>query len=329
LYDWVLDQLEVGCHPQQIEFARLNLSFTVLSKRKLIRLVEEGHVPGWDDPRMPTISGMRRRGYPPEAIRSFCDRIGVAKADSMVDIALLDYCVRENLNKSAPRVMGVLRPLKVVIDNYPQDREEELKAINNPEDLSLGTRKVPFSRELYIERDDFMEDPPKKFFRLAPGREVRLRYAYFITCVDVVKDPDTGEVIELHCTYDPATRGGDAPDGRKVKGTLHWVSAKHALKAQVRLYDHLFTRENPNEVEAGKDFTSCINPKSLEILDNCMLEPSLADAAPSSRYQFERMGYFCVDVKDATPEAPVFNRTVTLRDTWAKILKAQKKGTKS
>jgi glutaminyl-tRNA synthetase len=329
LYDWVLDHLEVGCHPQQIEFARLNLSFTVLSKRKLIRLVEEGHVPGWDDPRMPTISGMRRRGYPPEAIRSFCDRIGVAKADSMVDIALLEYCVRENLNKSAPRVMGVLRPLKVVIDNYPQDREEELEAINNPEDLSLGTRKVPFSRELYIERDDFMEDPPKKFFRLAPGREVRLRYAYFIKCVDVVKDPDTDEVIKLRCTYDPATRGGNAPDGRKVKGTLHWVSAKHALKAQVRLYDHLFTRENPNEVEDGKDFTSCINPKSLEILKDCMLEPSLSGAAPSTRYQFERMGYFCVDSKDATPEAPVFNRTVTLRDSWAKILKAQKRGAKS
>jgi glutaminyl-tRNA synthetase len=329
LYDWVLDHLEVGCHPQQIEFARLNLSFTVLSKRKLIRLVEEGHVPGWDDPRMPTISGMRRRGYPPEAIRSFCDRIGVAKADSMVDIALLEYCVRENLNKSAPRVMGVLRPLKVVIDNYPQDREEELEAINNPEDLSLGTRKVPFSRELYIERDDFMEDPPKKFFRLAPGREVRLRYAYFIKCVDVVKDPDTDEVIKLRCTYDPATRGGNAPDGRKVKGTLHWVSAKHALKAQVRLYDHLFTRENPNEVEDGKDFTSCINPKSLEILKDCMLEPSLSGVAPSTRYQFERMGYFCVDSKDATPEAPVFNRTVTLRDTWAKILKAQKRGAKS
>jgi glutaminyl-tRNA synthetase len=253
----------------------------------------------------------------------------VAKADSMVDIALLEYCVRENLNKSAARVMGVLRPLKVVIDNYPQEREEELEAINNPEDLSLGTRKVPFSRELYIERDDFMEDPPKKFFRLAPGREVRLRYAYFIKCVDVVKDPDTGEVIELRCTYDPATRGGDAPDGRKVKGTLHWVSAKHALKAQVRLYDHLFTRENPNEVEEGKDFTSCINQKSLEILNDCMLEPSLSGAAPSSRYQFERMGYFCVDSKDATLEAPVFNRTVTLRDTWAKILKAQKTGAKS
>jgi glutaminyl-tRNA synthetase len=329
LYDWVLDQLEVSCHPQQIEFARLNLSFTVLSKRKLIRLVEEGHVPGWDDPRMPTISGMRRRGYPPEAIRSFCDRIGVAKADSTVDIALLEYCVRENLNKSAPRVMGVLRPLKVVIENYPKDREEELEAINNPEDPSQGIRQVPFSRELYIDRDDFMEDPPKKFFRLAPGREVRLRYAYFITCVDTVKDPDTGDVVELRCTYDPATRGGDAPDGRKVKGTLHWVSAKHAIKSQVRLYDHLFTKENPNEVEEGKDFTDFINPESLEILTDCMLEPSLSEAAPESRYQFERLGYFCVDSKDSNPNAPVFNRTVTLRDTWAKILKAQKKKAQS
>jgi glutaminyl-tRNA synthetase len=325
LYDWVLDQLEVDCHPQQIEFARLNLSFTVLSKRKLIRLVKEGHVSGWDDPRMPTISGLCRRGYSPEAIRNFCDRIGVAKADSMVDMALLEYCVRENLNKSAPRVMGVLRPLKVIIDNYPPGQEENLEAINNPEDPSKGTREVPFSRELYIERDDFMEDPPKKFFRLAPGREVRLRYAYFITCVDVIKDPDTDEVVELHCTYDPATRGGDAPDGRKVKGTLHWVSAKHAIAAQVRLYEHLFTKENPNELEEGKDFTSFINPKSLEILNGCMLEPSLAGAPPSTRYQFERLGYFCVDSKDSSPEAPVFNRTVTLRDTWAKILKAQKK----
>jgi glutaminyl-tRNA synthetase len=324
LYDWVLDNLEVF-HPQQIEFARLNLSFTVLSKRKLIRLVEEGHVDGWDDPRMPTISGVRRRGYPPEALRNFCDRIGVAKADSMVDMALLEYCVRENLNKIAPRFMGVLRPLKVVIDNYPTDDEEELEAINNPGDPSAGTRKVPFSRELYIERDDFMEDPPKKFFRLAPGREVRLRYAYFITCVDVVKDPATGEITELHCTYDPATRGGDAPDGRKVKGTLHWVSARHAIDAQVRLYDHLFTKENPNEVEEGKEFTASLNPNSLEVLNDCKLEPSLADAAPASRCQFERLGYFCVDAKDSTPDALVFNRTVTLRDTWAKILKAQNK----
>ena len=325
LYDWVLDHLEVDCHPQQIEFARLNLSFTVLSKRKLIRLVEDGHVSGWDDPRMPTISGLRRRGYTPESIRNFCDRIGVAKADSMVDMALLEYCVREDLNKHAPRVMGVLRPLKVVIDNYPQNKEEELEAVNNPGDPSMGTRNVPFSRELYIERDDFMEDPPKKFFRLAPGREVRLRYAYFITCVDVVKDPATGDIIELHCTYDPATRGGDAPDGRKVKGTLHWVSGKHAISAQVRLYDHLFTKENPNEVEAGKDFTAYLNPKSIELLNDCKLEPSLAAANPSSLYQFERLGYFCVDAKDSTPDAPVFNRTVTLRDTWAKILKAQKK----
>jgi glutaminyl-tRNA synthetase len=323
LYDWVLDTLEVF-HPRQIEFARLNLSFTVLSKRKLIRLVEEGHVDGWDDPRLPTIAGVRRRGYPPEALRNFCDRIGVAKADSMVDMALLEYCVRENLNKTAPRVMAVLHPLKVIIDNYPADGEDELEAVNNPEDPRAGTRKVPFSRELYIERDDFMEDPPKKFFRLAPGQEVRLRYAYLITCVDVVKDPGTGEVTELHCTYDPATRGGDAPDGRKVKGTLHWVSARHAVDAQVRLYDHLFTKENPNEVEEGKDFTACLNPGSLEVLNGCKLEPSLANAAPASRCQFERLGYFCVDSKDSSPESLVFNRTVTLRDTWAKIVKAQK-----
>ncbi|MGD1974727.1 MAG: glutamine--tRNA ligase/YqeY domain fusion protein [Desulfobacterales bacterium] len=325
IYDWVLDRLEVDCHPQQIEFARLNLSFTVLSKRKLIRLVEDGHVSGWDDPRLPTISGLRRRGYTPKAIRNFCDRIGVAKADSMVDMALLEYCVREDLNKCAPRVMGVLRPLKVVIDNYPEAEEEMLEAVNNPEDPSMGTRNVPFSRELYIEQDDFMEDPPKKFFRLAPGREVRLRYAYFITCVDVVKDPDSGEVIELHCTYDPATRGGDAPDGRKVKGTLHWVSAKHAIAAQVRLYDHLFSKENPNEVDAGQEFTAYLNPTSIEILNDCKLEPSLAAAKPADLYQFERLGYFCVDSKDARPDALVFNRTVTLRDTWAKILKAQKK----
>jgi glutaminyl-tRNA synthetase len=324
LYDWVLDQLDVY-HPQQIEFARLNLSFTVLSKRKLIRLVEEGHVSGWDDPRMPTISGIRRRGYTPEAIRNFCERIGVAKADSMVDMALLEYCIREDLNKHAPRVMGVLRPLKVVIENYPKDREEALEAINNPEDPSMGTRMVPFSRILYIEQDDFMEDPPKKFFRLAPGREVRLRYAFFITCVDVVKDPDSGEVIELRCTYDPQTRGGDAPDGRKVKGTLHWVSAKHAVSAEVRLYDHLFVKENPNEAEDGKDFTNYINPKSLEILKNCKLEPSLTSATAESRYQFERLGYFCVDARDSNAEALIFNRTVTLRDTWAKILKSQQK----
>jgi len=322
LYDWVLDQLEVY-HPQQIEFARLNLNYTVLSKRKLIRLVAEGHVDSWDDPRMPTISGLRRRGYTSESIRNFCERIGVAKADSMVDIALLEYCIREHLNKIAPRVMGVLRPLKVIIDNYPEDQVEELDAINNPEDPDMGTRKIPFSRELYIEQDDFMEEPPKKFFRLAPGREVRLRYAYFITCVDVVKDPATGDVIELHCTYDPQTRGGDAPDGRKVKGTLHWVSASHAVSAQVRLYEHFFVKENPNEVEEGKDFTSYINPNSLEILANCMVEPSLSEAKPDSRYQFERLGYFCVDAKDSAEGSLVFNRTVTLRDTWARILKAQ------
>ena len=322
LYDWVLDQLDVY-HPQQIEFARLNLSHTVLSKRKLIRLVEEGHVKSWDDPRMPTISGLRRRGFTPESVRNFCDRIGVAKADSMVDMALLEYCIRENLNKIAPRVMGVLRPLKVIIDNYPDNQVEELDAINNPEDPSMGTRKVPFSREIYIEQDDFMEDPPRKFFRLAPGREVRLRYAYFITCVDVVKDPNTGKIIELHCTYDPETRGGDAPDGRKVKGTLHWVSASDAVRAEVRLYEHFFVKENPNEVEEGKDFTDYINTNSLEILSNCMVEPSLSDAQPGSRYQFERLGYFCVDRKDSEKGSLVFNRTVSLRDTWAKILKAQ------
>jgi glutaminyl-tRNA synthetase len=324
LYDWVLDQLEVY-HPRQIEFARLNLSFTVLSKRKLIRLVDEGHVSGWNDPRMPTISGLRRRGYTPESIRNFCDRIGVAKADSMVDMALLEYCIREDLNKRAPRVMGVLRPLKVVIENYPPEEQEELEAINNPEDPTMGTRKVPFSRELYIERDDFMEDPPKKFFRLAPGREVRLRYAYFITCTDVVRDPVTDEVLELRCTYDPATRGGDAPDGRKVKGTLHWVAAEHSIPAEVRLYSHLFIKENPNEVAEGKDFTNYINPKSLEVLKECRVEPSLADMKPGDRCQFERIGYFCLDATDSAPQAPVFNRTVTLRDTWAKILKAQQK----
>ncbi|UCF95401.1 MAG: glutamine--tRNA ligase/YqeY domain fusion protein [Desulfobacterales bacterium] len=325
LYDWVLDNLEVECHPQQIEFARLNLSHTVLSKRKLIQLVEKGHVKGWNDPRMPTISGLQRRGYTPESIRNFCERIGVAKADSMVDIALLEYCIREDLNLRAPRVMGVLRPLRVVIDNYPPDQVEELEAINNPEDPSTGTRKVPFSRELYIEKDDFMEDPPKKFFRLAPGREVRLRYAYFIKCVKVVKDPQSGEVTALHCTYDPATRGGSAPDGRKVKATLHWVSAPHALAAEVRLYDHLFIKENPNEVEEGRDFTHYLNPHSLEILKDCRVEPSLAGTAPGRRYQFERLGYFCVDAVDSFPAKPVFNRTVTLRDTWAKIQKARPK----
>jgi glutaminyl-tRNA synthetase len=321
LYDWVLDALPVDCHPQQIEFARLNLSYTVLSKRKLIQLVEEGHVSGWDDPRMPTISGLRRRGYTPASIRNFCDRIGVARKDSTVDMALLEYCIREDLNRSAPRVMGVLRPLRVVIDNYPEDQTEELDAINNPEKPEMGTRKVPFSRVLYIEQDDFLEDPPKKFFRLAPGREIRLRYAYFIKCVDLVKDEKTGEVIELRCTYDPETRGGNAPDGRKVKATLHWVSAAHAIEAEIRLYDHLFIKEDPIDAEDGADFKDGINPHSVERLSDCRLEPSLAASAPGSHYQFERVGYFFVDPIESKNGSPVFNRTVTLRDTWAKIKK--------
>ncbi len=323
LYDWLLDQLGIH-HPQQIEFARLSVSHTVLSKRKLLELVRADHISGWDDPRMPTISGLRRRGYTPEAIRNFCEIIGVAKANSIVDLALLEDCVREDLNKRAPRVMGVLRPLKVVLLNYPSDQVEELDAVNNPEDPGMGTRKVPFSRVLYIERDDFMEDPPKKFYRLAPGREVRLRYAYFITCVDVIKDPKTGEVIELHCTYDPATRGGDAPDGRRVKATLHWVSAAHACDAEVRLYDTLFTKRDAGEVEEGADWKSNLNPKSLEALEACKVEPSLKGAAPGSRYQFERLGYFCVDIADSSPEKLVFNRTVTLYDPWANIKKAGK-----
>jgi glutaminyl-tRNA synthetase len=320
LYDWFLDELNVY-HPQQIEFARLNLSHTVLSKRKLIQLVQEGHVAGWDDPRMPTMAGIRRRGYTPEAVRNFCDRIGVAKRDSTVDIALLEYCIREDLNRNALRVMAVLCPLRVVIDNYPEDLTEELEAVNNPEDPSMGTRKVPFSRVLYIERDDFREDPPKGFFRLSPGREVRLRYAYYITCVGVVKDEQTGEVAELRCRYDPETRGGDSPDGRKVKATLHWVSAPHSVEAEVRLYDHLLAVAEP----AGGDFKTYLNPNSLETLNACRVEPGLKSAAPGSRYQFERLGYFCVDTVDSTQEKPVFNRTVTLRDTWAKIEKSQKK----
>jgi len=323
LYDWFLDALGIY-HPQQIEFARLNLTYTVLSKRRLLTLVEGGHVAGWDDPRMPTISGLRRRGYTPEAIRTFCERIGVAKRNSVVDVALLEHCLREDLNRRAQRVMAVLRPLRVVIVNYPKDQMEELEAVNNPEDPAMGTRKVPFSRVLYIERDDFREDPPKQFFRLAPGREVRLRYAYFITCVDVVKDEHTGEVVELHCTYDPATRGGDAPDGRKVKATLHWVSAAHALEAEVRLYDHLFSKADPSgDDEEGVDFTAHLNPQSLEVLKSCRVEPSLANAAPGDRYQFERLGYFCVDPVDAVGGALVFNRTATLRDIWAKIEKTQ------
>ncbi len=322
LYDWYLDELGIH-HPQQIEFARLNLSHTVVSKRKLLRLVNEGYVSGWNDPRMPTLAGIRRRGYTPEAIRNFCNRIGVAKKESLVDMGLLEYCVREHLNKVAPRVMAVLRPLKVVITNYPEEQEEYLDAINNPEDPNAGTRKVPFSKVLYIEKDDFMETPPKQFFRLAPGREVRLRYAYFIKCENVVKD-ENGEIVELHCTYDPATRGGDAPDGRKVKATLHWVSAPYAIEAEVRLYDYLFIKEDPNDVEEGKDFTDYINPKSLEVLKSCRLEPSLKDAKPGDRFQFERMGYFCVDSVDSKPGSLVFNRIVTLKDEWAKIQKGKK-----
>jgi glutaminyl-tRNA synthetase len=320
LYDWFLDELKIF-HPQQMEFARLNLSYTVLSKRKLIELVEQGHVTGWDDPRMPTLSGLRRRGYTPESIRNFCDRIGVAKRNSMVDTALLEHCLREDLNKRAPRVMAVLRPLRVVIVNYPEDLVEELEAVNNPEDASMGTRRVPFSHVLYIERDDFREDPPKKFFRLAPGREVRLRYAYFITCVGVIKDEKTGEVVELHCTYDPKTRGGDSPDGRKVQATLHWVSAPHSINAEVRLYDHLFVKADLSNDEEGRDFRSYLNPNSLVTLTSCRVEPSLEGASPGSRYQFERQGYFCVDTVDSSDKELVFNRTVTLRDTWAKIEK--------
>lgn len=320
LYDWFLDALDIY-HPQQIEFARLNLNYTVLSKRKLIRLVKEGYVNGWDDPRMPTLSGMRRRGYPPEAIREFLEHIGVAKSDSVVDIALLEHFIRQYLNQHSPRVMGVLRPVKVVIVNYPKGLVEEMEAINNPEDPAMGTRKVPFSGELYIERDDFMEDPPKKFYRLAPGREVRLRYAYFVKCVDVIKD-DQGEVVEIHCTYDPATKGGDAPDGRKVKATLHWVSSLHAVQAEVRLFDRLFTREDPEDVGDEQDFTSNINPNSLETLPACYLEPGMAGAKPGEKFQFERIGYFVVD-PDTTNECLVFNQTVPLRDTWARIQKRQ------
>ncbi len=325
LYDWYIDTLTklgvsprgVAYRPRQFEFARLNLTYTMMSKRKLLALVNEGHVTGWDDPRMPTLSGMRRRGYTPAAIRKLCETIGVTKYNSVTDFALLEHCVREDLNKVAPRVMGVLRPLKVVIENYPEDLVEEMEAVNNPEDPSAGTRKVPFSRELYIERDDFMEDPPRKFFRLAPGREVRLRYAYFVTCTGVVKDPATGEITELRCTYDPATRGGDAPDGRKVKATIHWVSARHAVDAEVRLYDHLFTKEDPNDVPEGGEWRDNLNPESMEVLI-AKVEPSVAQAPVGTTYQFERMGYFCVD-PDSTPDKRVFNRTVTLKDAWAKI----------
>jgi len=320
LYDWFLDQLGIY-HPRQIEFARLNLSYTVMSKRRFIDLVNGGHVQGYDDPRLPTLAALRRRGYTPEAIREFCNRIGVAKTDSVVDVAVLEDCVRQDLNKRAQRVMAVMKPLKVVLINYPEAQVEELDLVNNPEDPDAGTRKVPFARELYIERDDFREDPPPKYFRLAPGREVRLRNAYFITCVDVVKD-DNGEIVELHCTYDPATRGGDAPDGRKVKATLHWVAAKQAVPAEARLYDHLFLKPDPDDVEEGQDYFSNLNPNSLEVT-TCYVEPSVVGAQPGTRYQFERVGYFCVD-RDSTPEKLVFNRTVTLRDTWARIEKAMK-----
>ncbi|UCF71793.1 MAG: glutamine--tRNA ligase/YqeY domain fusion protein [candidate division WOR-3 bacterium] len=321
LYDWFLEELGVH-HPQQIEFARLNLSYTITSTRKLRRLVEEKYVSGWDDPRMPTLSAMRRRGYTPEAIRNFCDEIGVAKTESVIDIAKLEHYVREDLNKRAPRVMAVLRPLKVIIDNYPEEKIEELDAINNPEDPEMGTRKIPFSRVLYIEQDDFKEDPPPKYYRLTPGREVRLRYAYFLKCVDAIKD-GAGRIIELHCTYDPKTRGGDSPDGRKVKATLHWVSARHAVDAEVRLYDRLFSKPDPDEVEGeAEDFRSNVNSDSLQILTGCKLEPGLSGAKSGDHYQFERLGYFCTD-PDSSAKKLVFNRTVQLRDTWAKIEKAQ------
>jgi glutaminyl-tRNA synthetase len=326
LYDWYVEQLGIH-HPRQIEFSRLNLTYTVMSKRKLLQLVKEGLVRGWDDPRMPTLCGLRRRGYTPEAIRKFCERVGVSKFEGMIDMSWLEDALRDDLNKRAPRVMGVLRPLRVVIDNYPEGQTEELEAVNNPEDPSAGTRKVPFGRVLYIERDDFRQDPPKDFHRLAPGREVRLRWAYFLKCNDVVKDPASGEVVELRCTYDPATRGGNAPDGRKVKGTIHWVSAAHALDAEVRLYDHLFRVPEPDNVPEGTDWKSNLNPESLVVLSGCKLEPSLAAAAPGVNYQFERQGYFCLD-KDSKPGAPVFNRSVSLRDTWAKIEKAQQGGGK-
>jgi glutaminyl-tRNA synthetase len=323
LYNWYLDALGIY-HPQQIEFARLNLSHTVLSKRKLLELVREGHVAGWDDPRMPTIAGLRRRGYTPEAIRNFCRHIGVAKRNSTVDIALLEHFIREDLNMRAPRVMAVLRPLKVIITNYPEDRVEELQAVNNPEDPSAGTRSIPFTREIYIEEEDFREDPPKKFFRLAPGREVRLKHAYFIQCEKVIKDENSGQVLELHCTYDPETRSGSSPAGRKVKGTLHWVSAPRSIAAEVRLYDHLFTDANPGE-EDDKGLKEMINPQSLTTLTSCRIEPGLARAAPGTVYQFLRQGYFCLDPADSLPDRPVFNRTVSLRDTWAKIEQARQK----
>ena len=324
LYDWFIEALKIH-HPRQIEFARLNLTYTVMSKRKLLQLVREKYVSGWDDPRMPTIAGLRRRGYTPEAIRTFCERIGVAKSNSIVDIALLEYCLREDLNLRSPRVMAILKPLRVVITNYPEGQMGQMEAINNPEDLSGGSRTVPFSRVLYIEQDDFREDPPKKFFRLAPGQEVRLRYAYIIKCENVIKDDNTGEVIELHCTYDPETKSGSPKSGRMVKGTIHWVSAARAIEAEVRLYDRLFVKPNPDDTKDGSDFRNYVNPNSLETLTSCRVEPVPLRAVPGSRYQFERLGYFCVDSVDSTPGKLVFNRTVPLRDTWAKIEKAQEK----
>jgi len=322
LYNWFLDELAIY-HPRQIEFAPLNLTYTVLSKRNLLKLVKGGHVRGWDDPRMPTLSGMRRRGYTPEAIQTFLQRIGIAKTESVVDIALLEHCLREDLNKRARRIMGVLRPLRLVITNYPDDQVEEVEAINNPEDPDAGTRMLPFSRVLYVEQDDFREDPPKKWFRLAPGREVRLKHAYYITCQEVIKDEESGEVVELRCTYDPETRGGSSPDGRKVRGTLHWLSAAHALDAEVRLYDYLYTKADPYEVEEGQDFTANLNPDSLQILTQCKVEPSLAAAASGAPLQFLRLGYFCLD-PDSADGKLVFNRTISLRDTWARIERAQK-----
>ena len=324
LYDWFLEQLNIH-HPQQIEFARLNLTYTALSKRKLLQLVQQGHVRGWDDPRMPTLAGFRRRGYTPEAIRTFCERIGVAKRNSTVDIAMLEHCLREDLNKRAPRVMAVLRPLKVVIDNYPEGQVEELDAVNNPEDPSMGTRKVSFSREIYIEQDDFREEPPKGFFRLSPGREVRLRYAYIVRCTGVITDSQTGQIKEIHCTYDPETKSGLSQSSRKVKATIHWVSAAHAVGAEVRLYDQLFTKEDPDEAPQGLDWTVNLNSHSLERLTDCRVEPFLTNAKAGERYQFERLGYFCVDSVDSSPGHLVFNRAVTLRDTWAKIEKGERK----
>lgn len=319
LYDWIIDQLDTPCHPKQIEFARMNLDFTIMSKRKLNILVEKKYVKGWDDPRLPTLAGIRRRGFTPQSIRKFCSLIGISKKESRIDLGVLENCIREDLNEKAPRVMGVLNPLKLIIENWPEGKIEELDAMNHPQKKEMGTRKVVFSREIFIEREDFMENPPKKFFRLGPGREVRLRYAYFITCRKIVKDDNTGEIKEIICTYDPATRGGDAPDGRKVKGTLHWVSGQHSIPAKVRLYDRLFLKEDPEE--ANDDFTDNINPESLVTLDNCRVEKSLENAGAGDTFQFERLGYFCIDSRDSSPDQLIFNRTITLRDTWAKLKK--------